>query len=133
VDAVLGRTRSDATALAAMLLAAVLLVLLPQSALAHAFPDHSDPRVGHSVAASPATVRIWFDGAIEPVFSTMKVEDAAGKRVDRGDPHVDAQDATLLEVSVAPLPAGSYDVEWSVVARDGHRTEGKFPFSIAPP
>ena len=129
MDAVFWGTRSNAATLAATL----LVLWLPGSALAHAFPDHSDPRVGHSVAASPAAVRIWFDGAIEPVFSTMKVEDATGKQVDRGDPHVDAQDATLLEVSVAPRPAGSYDVEWSVVARDGHRTEGKFPFSIAPP
>jgi methionine-rich copper-binding protein CopC len=97
---------------------------------AHAFPDHSDPRVGHTVDASPPLVRIWFDSDIEPVFSTVQVEDADGKRVDQGDAHVDAADGKLLEVSVPSLSAGAYQVVWSVVARDGHRTEGRFPFRV---
>ena len=130
MDAVLGGTRADAAALGAAML--LIALSIPGLALAHAFPDHSEPRVGHAVEASPPEVRIWFDGAIEPVFSTMKVEDANGRRVDRDDAHVDASDETLLEVSVAPLAAGSYQVEWSVVARDGHRTEGKFPFRVEP-
>ncbi len=130
MDAVLGGARPDAAALGIAML--LLALCAPGSALAHAFPDHSDPRVGHSVEASPSEVRIWFDGAIEPVFSTMSVEDASGKRVDRDDAHVDPNDRTLLEVSVAPLPAGPYEVAWSVVARDGHRTEGKFPFRVGP-
>jgi methionine-rich copper-binding protein CopC len=28
------------------------------------------------VDAPPATVRIWFDGEVEPVFSTIRVEDS---------------------------------------------------------
>ena len=28
------------------------------------------------------------------------------------------------------LPPGRYQVFWSVVARDGHRTEGSFPFRV---
>jgi methionine-rich copper-binding protein CopC len=110
----------------------VLGLVFPGTVLAHAFPDHSEPRVGHTVDASPPEVRIWFDGVIEPVFSTMSVEDASGKRVDLNDAHVDGNDQTLLEIGVAPLPAGLYEVEWSVVARDGHRTEGKFPFRVEP-
>jgi len=106
------------------------IVVQPGVGRAHAFPDHSDPRVGHSVDVSPPLVRIWFDSDIEPVFSTLRVEDATGKRVDEGDPHVDAEDKKLLEVSVPSLPSGAYQVMWSVVARDGHRTEGRFPFSI---
>jgi methionine-rich copper-binding protein CopC len=108
----------------------VAIVAHPGIGHAHAFPDHADPRVGHTVDASPPLVRIWFDSDIEPVFSTLQVEDADGKRVDQGDARVDAADRKLLEVSVPPLPAGAYQVEWSVVARDGHRTEGKFPFRV---
>jgi methionine-rich copper-binding protein CopC len=130
VDTVLGGARADAAALAAAML--LIALSIPGSVLAHAFPDHSEPRVGHSVEASPTEVRIWFDGAIEPVFSTVKVEDVNGRRVDRNDAHVDTSDETLLEVSLAPLPTGTYQVEWSVVARDGHRTEGKFPFRVEP-
>ncbi len=127
MDAVLRRARSYAGAVAALVAAAALLA--PAVARPHAIPDHSEPRVGHEVSA-PATVRIWFDGALEPVFSTMRVEDAKHRRVDRGDARVDPAEDTMLEVSLPPLPAGTYHVFWSVVARDGHRTEGDFTFRV---
>ena len=110
-------------------LLAALLVLSPVTAWAHAFPDHSEPRVGHTVDP-PQSVRIWFDGDIEPVFSTIRVEDANKRKVDSGDPRVDPADHTLLEVNLPTLPSGTYKVFWSVVARDGHRTEGSFPFRV---
>jgi len=110
-------------------LLATLLLLAPAAAWAHAFPDHSEPRVGHTVDP-PRAIRVWFDGAIEPVFSTIRVEDGDKRRVDDGDARVDPRDSTLLEVSVPALPPGRYQVLWSVVARDGHRTEGSFPFRV---
>jgi methionine-rich copper-binding protein CopC len=113
----------------ALRVAAVCLVWVAP-AWGHAFPDHSEPRVGHTVAVPPPAVRIWFDGEIEPVFSTLRVEDADKRRVDRNDARVSATDGTLLEVSLPPLPSGRYQVFWSVVARDGHRTEGSFPFRV---
>ncbi len=108
--------------------AAVLATVVP--AWGHAFPDRSEPRVGHTLAAPPPAVRIWFDGAIEPVFSTLRVEDPDKRRVDRNDARVSPTDGTLLEVSLPPLAPGRYQVFWSVVARDGHRTEGSFAFRI---
>lgn len=96
---------------------------------AHVFLDHSEPRVGASLAAPPG-VRIWFSGALEPAFSTLRVQDAAGKRVDNGDARVNPSDGTLLEISVPPLPPGTYRVIWSVVAKDGHKAEGDFTFTV---
>jgi copper resistance protein C len=113
----------------ALILAAALL-LAPPSARAHAFPDHADPRVGASVGASPPEVRIWFDGEIEPVFSTIRVENESKQRIDRGDGGVSPQDNRLLTVRIPPLTPGKYRVFWSVVARDGHRTEGDYPFKV---
>ena len=107
-----------------------MLLIAAATAWGHAFPDHSEPRVGHTVDASPPTVRIWFDGAIEPVFSTLRVEDADKRQVDRNDSRVSATDATLLEVGLPPMAPGRYRVLWSVVSRDGHRTEGTFGFRI---
>ena len=112
------------------LLAVGALLLAPGLAAAHAFPDHSDPRVGHTVDAPPPAVRIWFDGQLEPVFSTIRVENADRQRVDKSDARVNPTDETLLEVSLPPLPPGRYRVFWSVVARDGHRTEGDFAFRV---
>jgi len=112
------------------LVTAAALLLAPVTTWAHAFPDHSDPRVGHTVDASPPAVRIWFDGQIEPVFSKLRVEDADRRQVDKGDSRVAPGDGTLLEVGLPPLPSGRYRVYWTVVARDGHRTEGDFSFRV---
>ncbi len=107
-----------------------LLSSLSSLAWGHAFPDHAEPKVGTTVSISPAQVRIWFDGALEPEFSTLRVENEGGQRVDKGDGHVDKSDPTLLEASLLSLPPGTYRVTWSVVARDGHRTEGDYTFTI---
>ena len=108
----------------------VTVLLTPAAAWPHAFPDHFDPRVGHTVEAPPTQVRIWFDGEIEPVFSSIRVENAEKQQVDNKDGRVSPQDRRLLEVRVPPLPPGKYRVFWSVVARDGHRTEGDYPFRV---
>ncbi|MBZ0159968.1 MAG: copper resistance protein CopC [bacterium] len=107
------------------------LLLTTSLAWGHAFPDHSDPRVGWTVDKSPAQVRIWFDGAIEPAFSTIKVVNADGQQVNKQDGRVNAADPTLLEVDLPPLSPGKYRVFWSVVAIDTHRTEGDYPFTVA--
>jgi methionine-rich copper-binding protein CopC len=86
--------------------------------------------VGSTVSGSPSVVRIWFDGDIEPVFSKIAVMAADGKTVDKGDSHVNPKDSTLLEVSVPPLSPGQYTVMWSVIARDGHHTEGRYTFTV---
>jgi len=106
------------------------LPLLPVMSEGHAFPDHSDPRVGATVSGSPSYVRIWFDGALESAFSTIIVQNSGGKRIDKGDGHVNSANAMLLEASLPQLPAGSYHVIWNVVSRDGHRTAGDYTFVI---
>ena len=106
------------------------LLLVAVSAWGHAFPDHSEPRVGWTVQTPPSQVRIWFDGALEPIFSTITVLNADKQRVDKGDGRVSPSDNTILEVGLPSLPPGKYWVFWSVVARDGHRTEGDYPFTV---
>jgi methionine-rich copper-binding protein CopC len=114
----------------ALVLSLGLLCATPGVSHAHAFPDHSDPKVGSIVSTSPAMVRIWFDSDIEPVFSSIMVHTMNGVMVDKGDSHVDPKDSTLLEVSLPPLPPGQYVVIWSVIARDGHHTEGHYTFTV---
>src|SRR5581483_162003 len=99
--------RSRASVRAAV---AAALLLAPAAAAAHAFPDHAEPRVGASVSPAPYAERIWFDGEIEPVFSTIRVENAAHERVVRGDGAVSPADRRLLAVPVPPLPPGRYRV-----------------------
>jgi methionine-rich copper-binding protein CopC len=75
-------------------------------------------------------VRIWFDGALEPAFSSISVQGPGGARVDSEHGRVDRSDPKLLEVDVPPLAPGTYRVTWSVVARDGHRTSGDYSFAV---
>ena len=113
-----------------MLVSTVLLGAGARVARAHAFPERADPRVGSVVQGSPETVRIWFDGELEPAFSQIRVADGSGQRVDRGDGHVDPNGRRLLQVSVPTLPPGTYSVHWAVLSIDGHRTTGDFRFTV---
>lgn len=116
--------------LVAYLAAALLTTAAIAPAFAHAFPDRSVPAVGGAIGQSPAEIRIWFTQKLEPSFSNIEVLDASGARVDQNDTKVDAQDPTLLSVSVRPLAAGTYKVVWHVVSVDTHATEGSFSFTI---
>ena len=99
-------------------------------ARAHAFPVRSDPRVGWTVAVSPPKVTIWFDGELEPAFSSITVYNSMKQQVDKGNSRVNGPDAAVLEVDLPPLVAGTYHVYWKVLAKDPHVTEGDFTFAI---
>ena len=118
----------------ALLLLSTLLFLpaFIAAADAHAFLDHAVPAVGNSVRAAPAQLKLWFTQRLEPAFSTVKVQDGAGKRVDKGDGQVDRADATLLQVSLPPLAPGKYRVMWRVLSVNTHVTEGDFTFDVVP-
>ena len=120
-------------AVSATSIIALSLAIAVTGAGAHAFPERSEPRVGAVVRAAPTEVRVWFDGNIEPSFSKLTVADAAGRRVDRDDAHVDPRNQRLLQVGLPPLQPGVYTVTWSVLAVDGHRTQGDFKFTLKPP
>jgi methionine-rich copper-binding protein CopC len=61
----------------------------------------------------------------------MRVLDADGKQVDKGDAHVDPKDQTLLAVNLPLLKAGTYKVVWGHFS--GHsQNRGRFPISNRP-
>lgn len=115
------------------LLALALLLFTAAPAFAHAFLDHSSPAVGSTVPASPPTLKLWFTQELEPAFSTVAVTDASGADVEAGAAAVDAKDASLLEVPLKKLPAGTYTVKWRVISVDTHPTDGSFTFSVGGP
>ena len=101
-------------------------------AFAHAFLDRATPAVGGTVHGSPSSVKLWFTERLEPAFSTIKVLDQTGQRVDSGDKAVDAADRTILRISLPRLPPGTYRVVWRVLSVDTHVTEGDFTFDVVP-
>ncbi len=100
-------------------------------AQAHAFPVRSDPRVGWTIPVAPPKVTIWFDGELEPAFSSITVFNSMKQQVDKGNSRVNGPDASVLEVDLQPLASGTYHVYWKALAKDTHVTEGDFTFAIA--
>jgi copper resistance protein C len=114
----------------ARVLAVLLAAFVCAQAWAHAFLDHAEPRVGAVVPVAPLEVKLWFTEDIEPAFSSVKVVDSTGARVDKADVQVDRRDRQRISVSLQPLPAGDYKVLWRAVSIDAHVTEGDFHFHV---
>jgi len=112
--------------------ATALVLLAAVAANAHAFLDHASPAVGSTVHGAPAELRLWYTQELEPAFSTVKVTDASGKDVDKGDTHIDAGDKSQMIVSLQSLPPGTYHVVWRALSVDTHVTSGSFTFDVAP-
>jgi methionine-rich copper-binding protein CopC len=108
----------------------VFASMRPSIAWAHAFPEAEQPLVGSTVTAPPDRVTIKYDAPIQSLFATLKVLDRTGKSVAAGAPKV-GPDHRTLSVKLKTLKPGNYTVKWSVVAEDGHRTEGSYGFTLA--
>lgn len=105
-------------------------ILSPSIVWAHAFPEAEHPRVGSTVSSPPARVSIKYDAPIQSLFSKLEVLSSSGKAVTIGAPKVGLGHRTL-SIKLEPLKPGNYTVKWSVVAEDGHRTEGSYGFTVA--
>jgi copper resistance protein C len=107
--------------------ATLLAALASTAALAHAFLDHAEPRVGSTVPSAPRELVLFFTQNLEPAFSSVEVSDASGARVDLGKPSISA---SSMRVGLKPLPPGTYRVRWQVLSVDTHTTEGSFTFHV---
>ena len=106
------------------------LLVWPGAASAHAFLQSAVPAVGSTVAQAPSQVVITFTEGVEPLFSSIAVQDASGAEVQTGGVHR-AGDDTHLAIGLKPLPPGIFKVTWHVTATDTHKTEGSFRFTVA--
>jgi methionine-rich copper-binding protein CopC len=111
-------------------LLALLVLCSPALAHAHAMLDRADPPVGGTIGSAPRAVSLTFSEKLEPAFSTVRVENAGGARVDQGKPQVERGSGNVLRVGLKSLPPGSYKVIWKVLSVDTHTTEGSFSFQV---
>lgn len=107
-----------------------LSALSPAKAIAHAFPDSAAPGAGAVLDKAPRAVTIRFDSELEPVFSSLVVKSESGASVSLGNGEVDPGNQTVLTAKLSMIGKGVYHVYWSVIARDGHRTEGDYTFIV---
>lgn len=110
------------------------LALQSQVAEAHANLIRSEPPANSTLDASPDRITIWFSEPMEAAFSDIQVLNTAGVRVDNEDSAVDANDLTVMSVSLPELPDGTYTVAWRNLSTiDGHSLRGSFIFSVGEP
>ncbi|CAH2810577.1 MAG: Copper resistance protein CopC [uncultured Caballeronia sp.] len=100
-----------------------------QFALAHALPKLQNPGPGATVSA-PHEVAIEFGEALEPTFSKLIVTNAQGTQVNTAKLVADAKDRKHMSVTLDNLQPGVYEVQWTAVAADGHRTQGHYNFIV---
>lgn len=101
----------------------------PTIAAAHAYPTDEYPRPNAFMSDSPARVAITFDDPIEERFARLQVLNASNVDCVAAVPRVDT-DHHMLSAPLKRLAPGTYKVNWSVVAKDGHRTHGSYAFNI---
>jgi len=97
-------------------------------AFGHAHLSKSTPAAGATVSP-PTEIVLSFTEPLEPAFSTIELRDSMGKRIDAGKAQVKDD---VMRLSLKPLPAGRYTVNWRVLSVDTHKSQGNFAFTVKP-
>ncbi len=110
-----------------------VVVLQPESALAHAYVIASDPVDGSTVSSLPKVVRIYFNANISPMSMAQVLFVQNGGYVTV--PTHSALAANNMRELDTYLPTtitgGSYFVRWTAIANeDGHTTFGSIGFDV---
>jgi copper transport protein len=114
-----------------LLLAAVVALAFPASALAHATLEGTSPQRGAVVKHEPKQVVFRFDEPVEGNFGAVRVYNSKAERVDQGDAFHPGGRGPLLGVHLkSGLPKGTYTATYRVVSADGHIVSSGFVFSI---
>ena len=114
-------------AVAVTLLALVALVL-PAGAAAHATLIATTPADGAVVAKAPKAIRVEFDDTIHVASGNAAVSNVTSGSI-LGGPATARGHVLTLPVR-AGLQDGDYSVRWSIVSEDGHRQQGVIAFAV---
>lgn len=111
----------------------IALVLIPATALAHAYPAHEIPPSGAILHQLPPTLSIKYTETVNGHFSGIIVNGPKGKPVSRGIARLVPGHSKTLAVALRPSDQpGRYTVLWHALASDGHRTAGRYYFQVKP-
>lgn len=107
---------------------AALLSFVATAASAHAHLTASNPAADATVPA-PRTLSLTFSEALEAKFSGLTLTDPKGGEIKLSV--VASKDGKTLVASPAKAMApGVYKAKWHAVAKDGHRMEGAYAFTV---
>lgn len=110
-------------------LAGWLVMAMPLLANAHAYLVSSDPPHKATLAAAPTRLKLKFSEPIEAAFIKLALQ-RDGVLLKQTLKASAGPDKRVVIVETNVTGAGSYQLDWSIVARDGHRTEGNVMFNV---
>ena len=106
---------------------------LPSAALAHAHLLGSEPPANAVIHQAPQQLRLKFSEPVEKHFSRVQVQTDKERLVLPGNSlQWDAAGKSLQIQLPAHAPATTYQVEWSILAKDGHPGKGRLNFKVQP-
>ncbi|MEH3022842.1 MAG: copper homeostasis periplasmic binding protein CopC [Pseudomonas oryzihabitans] len=123
MPAVLHRVRSLALA----------CLLVPGLALAHGHLKSAAPAPDSTQSKAPTQLTLSFSEGIEASLSQVQLQrlDGEASTAITTGKVISATDSRTLEVPLeAPLQPGRYQVKWRVLAKDGHKTQGDYHFTV---
>ena len=108
------------------------VAVLPVSA--HPFTIYTEPVGLVQLQQPPDRVVISYSEPVEEGFSTIKVTDSSGKRVDNEDTRFYQDDQRKLVVTLQPIQDDVYAVASKVLSQvDGHVVEFTYAFIVGSP
>jgi copper transport protein len=111
-----------------VVLLAVVALIAPASAAAHATLIGTTPADGAVLDRAPQSVRVEFDDSIHLAAGNAAVSNSSNASVLAGAPRTTGH-ALILPLR-SGLADGSYSVRWSIVSNDGHREQGVLAFAV---
>jgi hypothetical protein len=111
-----------------MVAVAMVLLLVPRAALAHAVLVQSTPTINATVEGPDVAVSMKFSLRVDGARSTLLLSTSDGKSRPL---EVEKQSAPdILTTHATKLGPGKYAIHWQVLATDGHVTRGEIPFVV---
>jgi methionine-rich copper-binding protein CopC len=105
---------------------AMLCVLLPAAAFAHAHLQKSSPAEGAALAVAPKSVQLQFSEAAQLTGLSVQRKGAALQAL----PHATVAAAKQVEAALPELVPGQYALAWRVLSADGHVMNGTLHFTV---
>jgi methionine-rich copper-binding protein CopC len=118
------RMRRAVTIIAAL----TLLRARAPAASAHAELAEASPEPGSELDEAPPEIRISFTGELDPGASGFVLTGPDGSELASGVVDLEVAERNELHAPVVITEPGTYTIEWTAVAADGHPESGIFTF-----
>ena len=108
----------------------LIALALAAPAFGHAELLRTSPPEGRTLERSPRAVVLTFSEGIDPALVRLEVRDAAGRRVDQGEPFHPKGREEIVAVALAPRLEGALTARYRVISEDGHPVAKRLTFRV---